>query len=75
MALVSTPIGSILVAQYQVGVSGTGGPITRQRSLSGIKASAVDQDIYDVATALFDLLDYPLLQVRRDDRIELVDEV
>lgn len=75
MAVISTPIGTILVAQYQVGVSGTGAPITRHRSLSGIKTTAADQDIYDVATALFDLLDYPLLEVRRDDRTELVDEV
>lgn len=74
MAVVSTPIGSILVAQYQVGVSGSGAPISRQRSLSGIKTTATDQDIHDVATALFDLLDYPLLGVRRDDRSELVNE-
>ena len=74
MPIVSTPVGSILVAQYQVGVSGSGAPISRQKSLSGIKNTATDQDIHDVATALFGLLDYPLLGVRRDDRSELVDE-
>lgn len=74
MAVIATPLGSILVAQYQVGVSGSGAPITRQRSLAGVKTTATDQDIYDVATALFNLLDYPLLEVRRDDRSELVDE-
>ena len=74
MAVVSTPIESVLVAQYQVGVSAGGAPISRQRSLSGIKTTASHQDIYDVATALFALLDYPLLEVRRDDRSELIEE-
>ena len=74
MAVVSTPLESILVAQYQVGVNVSGSPITRQRSLAGVKASASDQDIYDIATALFELIDYPLIEVRRDDRSELTEE-
>jgi hypothetical protein len=74
MAVVSTPIGSVLVAQYQTGVSGTGSPIIRQKSFTGIKTTAVDQDIYDAAEALFGLLEYPLTGIRRDDRSELVNE-
>jgi hypothetical protein len=74
MAVVSTPIESVLVAQYQTGVSGSGSPLTRQKSFAGIKSNAADQDVYDVAAALFSLLQYPLVGVRRDDRNELVDQ-
>jgi hypothetical protein len=74
MAVVSTPMDSVFVAQYQTGLSGTGSPITRQKSFTGIKTSAVDQDIYDVASALFGLLEYPLVAVRRDDRFDLVNQ-
>ena len=74
MAVVSTPVESVLVAQYQIGLSQTGSPVLRQKSLPGIKTDAADQDIYDVAAVLFDLLDYPLIAVRRDDRFELTDE-
>ena len=73
MAVVSTPVESILVIRYQVGVTATGSPISRQRSLSGIKTTALDQDLYDTASSLFGLLDLPLLGIRRDNRSELTD--
>jgi len=74
MAVVSTPVDSVLVAQYQIGSSQTGLPVIRQKSFPGIKADAADQDIYDVAAALFDLLQYPLVAVRRENRYDLVNE-
>lgn len=73
MAVVSTPVESVLVLKYQVGVTATGSPISRQRSLSGIKTTAADQDVYDAAAAIFGLLDLPLLDIRRDNRTELAD--
>jgi len=72
MAVVSTPLDSILVARYQTGISVSGSPILRQKSLAGVKSTAADQDVYDVAVALFNLLQYPLVDVRRDNRFELV---
>lgn len=74
MALVSTPLESVLVARYQIDVTSGGSPILRQKSFAGIKSAAADQDIYDVAVALFDLLQYPLVDVRRDNRFDLIDE-
>ena len=74
MAVVATPLDSVLVARYQIGVSASGAPILRQKSLAGIKASATDQDAYDVVSALFGLLQYPLIGVRRDNRCDLTDE-
>ncbi len=74
MAVVSTPKDSVLVARYQTGVSETGAPVLRQKSFSGIKASALDQDIYDVAAALFGLLEYPLIEVHRENLFDLVNQ-
>ena len=74
MAVVSTPLDSVLVARYQTGVSASGSPIIRQKSLTGIKAAATDQDVYDVVSALFGLLQYPLIEVRRDNQLDLVDQ-
>lgn len=74
MAVVSTPVESILVARYQAGLSESGSPVIRQKSLAGIKPAASDQDIYDVASSLFNLIDYPLVEVRRDNRLELVNQ-
>lgn len=74
MAVVSNPVDSVLVAQYQTGLSPAGAPIIRQKSFAGIKSDAADQDIYDVASALYSLLQYPLVGVRRDNRFELINQ-
>lgn len=74
MAVVSAPLNSILVARYQTGVSPSGSPILRQKSLAGVKTTALDQDIYDVAAGLFSLLQYPLIEVHRENRFELVNQ-
>ncbi|NLI93397.1 MAG: DUF1659 domain-containing protein [Peptococcaceae bacterium] len=74
MAVMSTALDSILVIRYQTGVSASGSPLLRQKSLAGVKANAADQDVYDVAAALFSLLQYPLIEVRRDNRFDLVSQ-
>lgn len=74
MAVVSTPLDSVFVARYQTGVSTGGAPVIRQKTFTGIKTTASDQDVYDVASALFGLLQYPLIEVRRDNRFDLVNE-
>lgn len=74
MAVISNPLDSILVARYQTGVSTSGSPILRQKSLAGVKTTALDQDIYDVAAGLFSLLKYPLIEVHRENRFELVNQ-
>jgi len=48
-------------------------PILSQRSFPNVKSSTTDQDIYDVAVALYSLQDYSLIGVRRDNRIDLTE--
>ena len=71
MPVVATHENSLLVARYQTGVSEGGAPIVRQKSMSGIKETTTDQQVYDAAQALFGLVQYDLVQVRRDNRLLL----
>lgn len=64
---------SVMVVTFQTGLTAQGSPILRQRSFANVKLSTTDQDIYDVAAALYGLQDYPLIGVRRDNRIDLTE--
>lgn len=74
MAVVATAKDSILVVNYQIGLTDTGAPKLRQRSFPNVRVAALDQDVYDVASALYGLQDYPLTSVRRDNRLDLIME-
>lgn len=74
MAVTATAKDSVLVATYQIGLDKSGGPILRQKSFPNVSVGALDQDVFDVANALFALQQYPLTEVRRDNRFELVDQ-
>lgn len=67
MAVDKIPSGTALRMQFQTGVDGDGDPIYRTKSLSNIKTGAQDQDIFDVAQALVQLQEYPLVAVQRVD--------
>jgi len=72
MAITKVPGNSILRLVLHVGDSGTGSPILRNRSLNNVKSAAVDQDIFDVATALADLQDYALNGITRVENAALI---
>lgn len=74
MAVVAMPKDSILVVTYQVGLNQSGSPILRQRSFPNVRVEALDQDVLDVANALYGLQEYPLTSVRRDNRVNLVNQ-
>ena len=74
MAVIASAIDSVLVVFYQTGSTPEGSPILRQRSFSNVKSDALDQDVFDVANALYGLQDYPLTGVRRDNRVDLADD-
>lgn len=74
MAVLATDIESVLVVAYQVGLTESGAPKLRQKSFQNVRSNATDQDVYDVAEALFSLQEYPLTSVRRDNRVDLTNE-
>lgn len=71
MPVISSNRDTVLVVTYQTGLTAQGSPRLSQRSIPNIKSSASDQDVYDVAVALYGLQDYPLTGVRRDNRVDL----
>jgi hypothetical protein len=44
------------------------GDVTVSVRLSNVKPTAVDQDVYDVCTAIASLLDYPVASILRSER-------
>lgn len=73
MAVIASNKDSVMVVTFQTGLTPQGSPILSQRSFAKVKSDATDQDIYEVAAALYELQDYPLIGVRRDNRINLTE--
>lgn len=71
MAVNNVPVGATLRLQLQTGVDGNGDPIIRNKSLTNVKAAALDQDIFDVAQALAGLQEHVLADVLRIDTARL----
>lgn len=71
MAVSKVPGDSVLKLALHVGDSPTGSPILKNRSLNGIKSTAADQDLFDVANALSGLQQYPLNAITRIDNSAL----
>lgn len=72
MAVISSQTDSIMVLEVQTGLTPSGSPISSSRSIN-VKATATDQDIYDVASAMQALSDYPLMSVVREDHFDLAE--
>lgn len=72
MAVSKTPGDSVLRLALHVGKTATGSPVIRNRSFNGIKPAAADQDLFDDATALAGLQDYPLNGIIRVDNGALI---
>ncbi|WP_407314232.1 DUF1659 domain-containing protein [Desulfosporosinus sp. SB140] len=74
MAVSTTSLNSTLIVKYQTGTTPTGDPELKQRSLNYLKADTTDQDVYDVAAALFSLGQHPVTNVLLRKNFELLDE-
>jgi len=71
MAVIASAKDTLMVVTYQTGLTAQGSPKLSQRSFANVKSAATDQEVYDVATALYGLQTYPLISVRRDNRVDL----
>lgn len=74
MAVSATPLSSTVVVRYQSGTTPAGGPEIRQKSLNDVKADATEQDVYDVAAALFSLGQHPVINVLLKKNFELLNQ-
>lgn len=73
MAVTKVPGNSALRLVLQVGISGTGNPVLRNKSLNNVKAASLDQDIFDVANALASLQDHTLNGIIRVDNATMIE--
>ncbi len=75
MAIVVTvPRDSALQLRLVVGSNPeTGAPIVNSKTFNKIKSTAIEQDAYDVATALVGLQKYPLNEIRFEKEFQLTE--
>ena len=75
MAIVVTvPRDSALQLRLVVGSNPeTGAPIVNSKTFTKIKSAALDQDVYDVATALVDLQKYTVDEIRFEKESQLTE--
>ena len=73
MAVVKVPQNSTIAIKLQKGVNTSGNPVYVTRNYA-CKATATDQDLFDVAQALMGLQVYPLADITRVDNANLVNQ-
>ncbi len=73
MAVVKLPQKSTIAIKLQKGVTTTGSPAYVTRNYPA-KATAADQDLFDVALALMNLQSYPVADIERVDSAYLINE-
>ncbi len=72
--VVTVPRDSSLQFRLVVGTNPeTGAPIINSKTFSKIKSAALDQDAYDVATALIDLQKYTVDEIRLEKESQLTE--
>ena len=76
MAVVITvPRDSSLQFRLVVGVNPvSGAPIVNSKTFNKVKSSVIDQDVYDVATALVGLQKYPTDEIRLERESQLTEQ-
>lgn len=72
--VITVPRDSSLQFRLVVGTNPeTGAPIINSKTFTKIKSAALDQDVYDVATALTDLQKYPVDEIRLERESQLTE--
>ena len=72
--VVTVPRDSALQFRLVVGTNPeTGVPIINSKTFNKIKSTAIEQDAYDVATALLALQKYPLSEIRFGQESQLTE--
>jgi hypothetical protein len=72
MAVENRPLNTRVQIRFETGTDGDGRKLTSSKSLSNIKYDALDQDIYDVVSALEALQLYPVVGIRKVAQADLV---
>jgi hypothetical protein len=72
--VVTVPRDSSLQFRLVVGTNPeTGAPIVNSKTFTRVKSAALDQDVYDTATALVDLQKYTVDEIRLEKESQLTE--
>jgi len=72
--VITVPRDSSLQFRLVIGTNpSTGAPIINSKTFGNIKSAALDQDTYDVATALTGLQKYPIDEIRFGQESQLTE--
>ena len=72
--VITVPRDSSLQLRLVVGTNpNTGAPIVNSKTFGSIKSAALEQDVYDTATALVDLQKYTVDEVRLEKESQLTE--
>lgn len=72
--VITVPRDSSLQFRLVVGTNPeTGAPIVNSKTFTKIKSAALEQDVYDVATALVDLQKYTVDEIRFEKESQLTE--
>ena len=72
--VITVPRDSALQFRLVVGTNpDTGAPIVNSKTFGSIKSAALEQDVYDTATALVDLQKYTVDEIRLDKESQLTE--
>lgn len=74
MAVNSVPLSTALRLQLQTGVNNEGDPVFRNKNINNVKTQVEQQTLMDVAQALGQLQEHPLVSVLRIDSARLEEE-
>jgi methionine synthase I (cobalamin-dependent) len=74
MAVIVVPRDSSMQIRLVSGTNPlTGAPIIETKTFGAVKATAIDQNTYDVATALIGLQKYPVDEIRAQKESQLTE--
>lgn len=74
MPILSLPLTSTLTVKCETGTTPSGSPLTRKKGLTGLKTTATDEDLHEIATALFSLVADPVLEITVSRNSQLLEE-
>lgn len=74
MAVVKMPQAARLQIKVQTGISTTGAPVYRVRSLQNLKTDAADDSVYAIAQGLGGLQEHTVVAISRQDDANLMEE-
>lgn len=68
MAVNSVKEKTSMIISYKVGTDENGKEIIKNQSLSNVKVTSTEEDVYSAASLLSPLLQFPILSVEKQDR-------